>query len=311
MFQTVSDLTESWLARGRHETVYGRSLFVVEAGRKGASAILVLHGFPSWSVDFHRVVERLAANHHVVVHDHLGFGFSAKPVEYSYSLLEQAQYAIALWRRLGIRRGHLLAHDYGTSVATELLALRERDLLPIDLTGVTLTNGSVYLDLARLRLSQRIARSPWLGPAFGRLLYRGYFLRVMRRLWGDPAAAADEDLGAIWDGVSHADGRRRAHQLVGYLDERRRFAERWHGAVRRLDLPLHAVWGRRDPVARPAIAERLVEEAPRAEVTWLDDVGHYPMLEAPERWADAVLAGLPRSGLQNLVRGNRPLQPAR
>ncbi|MCZ6507143.1 MAG: alpha/beta hydrolase [Acidobacteria bacterium] len=296
-YHSISALTERWLARGRHETVDGLSLFVVEAGPERGPPILLLHGFPSWSVDYHRVLDRLATRHRVIVHDHPGFGFSSKPAEYSYSLLEQAQFALRLWHKLGVRRGHLVAHDYGTSIATELLALRERDLLPMHLTGITLSNGSVYLDLAKLRLSQRLVRSRWLGPAFGRLLYRGYFLRVMRRLWADPGAASAEDLAAIWDGVVHADGRRRAHQLAGYLDERQRFAERWHGAVRRLDLPLHVLWGRQDPVASPAIAKRLVAQAPDAKLTWLDDVGHYPMLEAPQRWAEAVLETVEKPGL--------------
>lgn len=49
---SISALTENWLARGRHETVDGLSLFVVEAGPERAPPILVLHGFPSWSVDY-------------------------------------------------------------------------------------------------------------------------------------------------------------------------------------------------------------------------------------------------------------------
>jgi pimeloyl-ACP methyl ester carboxylesterase len=73
----------------------------------------------------------LAKSRRVIVHDHLGFGLSDKPAEYSYSLMEQAAYAVGVWRKLGIRRGHLLANDYGTSVATELLARHVRGMLPI------------------------------------------------------------------------------------------------------------------------------------------------------------------------------------
>jgi pimeloyl-ACP methyl ester carboxylesterase len=71
-----------------------------------------------------------------------------------------------------------------------------------------------------------------------------------------------------------------------------RFHARWVGALEALDLPAHMLWGRRDPVAVPAIAEQLARETPGAKLTWLDDLGHYPMLEAPARWAGAALGFL-------------------
>jgi pimeloyl-ACP methyl ester carboxylesterase len=46
-------------------------------------------------------------------------------------------------------------------------------------------------------------------------------------------------------------------------------------------------------VAVPAIAERLAAEIPGARLTWLDELGHYPMLEDPEAWSRAVLGFLP------------------
>ena len=290
----ASELVDGWRSRGREVAVLGRRLFCVDAGPRDAEALLLLHGFPSSSLDFHRVIDRLAERYRVVVHDHLGFGLSDKPARYSYSLLEQAEHAVALWRELGIRGGHLVAHDYGTSVATELLARRERGLLDLELGSVTLSNGSVLIELAGLRLSQRIARSPLVGPAFGRLVFAGYFKRVMRRLWGDPSRVEEADLEAMWRGIRYRDGHLRVHQLSSYIDERYRFRERWVGALRRLDLPALILWARRDPVAVPAIAEGLAERIPGARLEWLDELGHYPMLEDPEAWSEALLRFLRR-----------------
>ena len=66
-------------------------------------------------------------------------------------------------------------------------------------------------------------------------------------------------------------------------------------AHERLDLPVQVLWGDRDPVAVPAIAERLASGIPHATLEWLPGVGHYPMLEAPARWAGAVLAATRRA----------------
>ncbi len=280
---------DAWRRAGRFHEVFGRRVFCRVEGPDDAEPLLVLHGYPTSSFDFHRVIGALAERYRVVVHDHHGFGFSDKPPDYSYSLLEQAETALDLWRQLGVRSGHLVAHDYGTSVATELVARRERGLLPIELRSVTLANGSVHLELARLRLSQRLARSPLVGPLFGRLVTGAYFKRVMRRLWADPARAEDADLDAMWQGVTSGGGRARTAQVASYLGERVRFRHRWIGALTRLDLPAHVLWAREDPVALPAIAETLAGEIPGARLTWLDGVGHYPMLEAPGRWSAAAL----------------------
>jgi pimeloyl-ACP methyl ester carboxylesterase len=43
------------------------------------------------------------------------------------------------------------------------------------------------------------------------------------------------------------------------------------------------LWGRRDPVAVPAIAEALAGETPGARLVWMEDLGHYPQLEDPAR----------------------------
>src|SRR5215467_6179093 len=103
-----------WSARGTKHRIFGHDVFAVTEGADTGAPLLVLHGFPSSSRDFAAALPRLAGARRVVVHDHLGFGLSDKPPAYSYSLLEQAEVALALWRDLGITRGHLLAHDYGT-----------------------------------------------------------------------------------------------------------------------------------------------------------------------------------------------------
>jgi len=278
-----------WLGRGARHLVFGHQVFAVDAGSGAGTPLLVLHGFPSSSRDFGLALPRLAEQRRVVIHDHLGFGFSDKPAAYSYSLVEQAEVAIGLWRSLGVTRGHLLAHDYGTSVATELLARRERRLCPIDFASVTLCNGSVHIDLAHLTPSQRLLRSPRLGPIFARLAQKPIFIAQIRRILGDPRAVSDAELDAMWEGLVRDGGRARMPALSGYMAERVRFAERWIGALTRLDLPAHVLWGRRDPVAVAAIAEQLTREIPRATPTWLDELGHYPMLEAPARWAAVAL----------------------
>ncbi len=269
-------------------SVLDRDVFVVDSGGEDKPVLLLVHGFPTASFDFHRVFEELAAGHRVIAHDQLGFGYSDKPRLYSYSLIEQAELAEALWRKLGVARAHLLGHDYGTSVVTELLARRERGFGQIPFSSVVLCNGSVHLDLARLRLTQRVLKNPWAGPVLARLAGPAFFRRRLRALWGRPELADATDLSALWLLLDHNGGRFRLPALSGYLDERVRFRRRWVGALERLDLPALVLWGRKDPIAVPAIADALAGEIPGAARIWLREVGHFPMLEAPSEWSAAL-----------------------
>jgi pimeloyl-ACP methyl ester carboxylesterase len=147
----------------------------------------------------------------------------------------------------------------------------------------------VHFDLAQLTPSQRLLKDRRFGPIFARLSNRIVFFAQIRKILGHPRAVADDDLEAMWEGLVRDGGRERMVALAGYMDERVRFRARWIDPLTRLDLPCHVLWGRRDPVAVPAIAERLAREIPGAKLTWLDEVGHYPMLEAPDRWSQAAL----------------------
>lgn len=283
-----------WRARGQFLRLLGRTVFVVDAGPRDAAPILLLHGFPTSSFDFHLALGRLSRDHRVIVHDHLGFGFSDKPEDFSYSLVEQADLALMVWHKLGVSRGHVLAHDYGTSIATELCARRERGLLPVEVLSLTLTNGSIHRELAHLQPSQKILQHKSWGPVFARLANKLVFRLQIRRILGDGSGVPDEELDAMWAGIRHDDGHLRLPEISAYLDERVRFRERWIGALTRFDRPAHVLWGHRDPIAVPLMAETLTAEIPTAKLTWLKELGHYPMIERPGEWADAAAGFLER-----------------
>lgn len=279
-----------WQSRGSRIRIFDREVFVFEDGKNHDDTLLILHGFPTSSYDFRAVLPYFTKRFRVVVHDHLGFGLSDKPQDYSYSLLEQAEVAMEIWRKLGITRGHLLAHDYGTSVATEVLARRARGSCPVDLQSVTLANGSVFIELAHLTPSQVLLRNKVVGPLFASLSSRFIFQAQLRKIFGEPNSVSKEELDDAWDLLTYAEGKRVLPSISSYLDERTRFRERWIGGLGKLDLPAHILWGRRDPIAVPAIAHALANAIPNARLTWLDELGHYPMLENPRRWAENVLS---------------------
>ncbi len=63
----------------RYATIDGHQLFYREAGSAQAPTIVLLHGFPTSSYMYRRLVPALANRYHVIAPDHLGFGLSDAP----------------------------------------------------------------------------------------------------------------------------------------------------------------------------------------------------------------------------------------
>lgn len=248
--------------------------------------MLLLHGFPTCSYDFRSVVARLAGRSWLTM-DFLGFGLSDKPRPHRYSLLEQADLVQQVVSSI-TGPVVLAAHDMGTSVATELLARDLDGTLGFDLQRAVLSNGSVILERASLRPIQKVLRGPFGGVA-ARLTNRRSFVRGFGRLFSADYPLASDEAAAQWALLTHNGGHRIAHLLSAYLHERVRYAQRWHGAVREWPKPLGFVWGLGDPVATTNVLDGLRELRPDADVVELPGLGHYPQIEDPQAYTDAVL----------------------
>ncbi|WP_186243250.1 alpha/beta fold hydrolase [Mycobacterium simulans] len=260
----------------------------VRSGPGEAPTVLLLHGYPSSSFDFRAVLPHLAG-HAWMTMDFLGFGLSDKPRPHRYSLLEQADLVQTVVTQTTTGPVVVLAHDMGTSVTTELLARDLAGQLPFELQRAVLSNGSVILERASLRPIQKLLRSP-LGPIAARLGSRGAFKRGLSRVFSPAHPLSADEAQAQWELLCYNDGNRIPHLLISYLEERVRYAQRWHGAVRDWPKPLGFVWGLDDPVATTDVLKGLRELRPSGAVVELPGLGHYPQVEAPKAYADAALS---------------------
>ena len=91
----------------------------------------------------------------------------------------------------------------------------------------------------------------------------------------------DADADDLWSLQTYNDGHRIGHKLVYYMDERERFIERWHGAIRDWPGELSLAWGLLDPVANTDVLAGLRELRPGVAVTELPELAHYPQVEDP------------------------------
>jgi pimeloyl-ACP methyl ester carboxylesterase len=285
-----------WKSKGEFITVNDRKLFVIDTSSFFSSedkipteTMVVLHGYPTSSYDYYKVLPELSKHYRVIVHDHLGFGFSDKPLNYSYSLLDQADLALQLWQQLGVKKVHLLAHNYGTSVATEIIARNNNHELTIEIEKLTLCNGSMHIELSKLRTIQKLLKNKWLGKYVAKLTTYAIFSKNLRNVYFDKTKVSNNELKDMWMQLEYNEGRKVIHKLSQYINERYTYWNRWIGALKETNLQTNIVWAKNDPVAVPAIARLIATEISNNKLFWIENTGHFPMLENPDEWLNCIL----------------------
>lgn len=280
---------EAWEAAGLriatpHGEVWARD--VPAAREETGDPIFALHGFPTSSFDFRHVVPVLSLARRVVLFDFLGFGLSDKP-DRRYSIELHADAAEAVARAVGLERVALLTHDMGNTVGGELLARDLDGSLDFAVTSRVLTNGSIYIDMAQLTAGQQMLLS--LDDARLDFADDGTLFKAGVAATFLPEHPPDQDeLDAAWTLAARERGNTLLPRTIRYIEDRRAHEARYTGAIETHPSPLGVVWGRCDPVAVYAMAERLLAARPGAPLVTLDDVAHWPMIEAPDRFAQAV-----------------------
>jgi len=284
------DGISTWTERGEQREVLGYRVFVVDQSHAGdgdaGQPLLVLHGFPTSSHDWRRVLDPLARRRRVVLLDFLGFGLSDKP-DQRYSLFEQADLVEAIARDVGLTEVALVTHDMGDSVGGELLARSLDGTLSFEVTRRVLTNGSVYIDMAHLTGGQQLLLAlPDERLADG--LGRDALVEALRGTFAPDAVVPDEDVAVAADLILREGGDRLLPRTIRYVEERREHEGRWTGAIERHPAPLTIVWGDADRIAVWPMAERVHDARPDTTLVRLRGIGHYPMLEASDAFAAAL-----------------------
>ncbi|MEM6413640.1 MAG: alpha/beta hydrolase [Pseudomonadota bacterium] len=251
--------------------------------------LLLIHGFPTSSWDWSALWPHLQTDFHVVALDMLGFGLSDKPANHRYSLFEQADFQEAVMEHLGLSEAHILAHDYGDTVAQELIARQNEHQLSFSIKSAVFLNGGLLPSEHRPLLIQKLAASP-LGALVSAVFTRDKLKASFDEIFGPETKASDGEIAAHWKLITENGGRRVMHRLMQYIPERRRHGERWVAALKDTIIPLRIIIGAEDPISGSHLFKAYQKELPGSDGVLLENIGHYPHTEAPQRVLDAFEA---------------------
>jgi haloalkane dehalogenase len=278
----------------RNEYPFEPRAFAAPAGRMhyvdegSGPPVVMAHGNPTWSFLYRRLIKQLRDSHRCVAMDHLGFGLSDKPANWSYLPEQHAANLAALIDGLGLRDITLVVQDWGGPIGLSYAAER-----PANVARIVILNTWAW---PVNRDPYYIAFSGFVGGPIGRLLIRrrNFFARtIMRMAFGDrrklTAAAHEHYLRPLAAPEDRTGCLVLPKQIIASSPW---LAKLWDGVAALKRQPKLIVWGMKDIAFREKELKRWEQAFPEARAIRLSGVGHYVQEEAPDELGRAVAAFL-------------------
>jgi pimeloyl-ACP methyl ester carboxylesterase len=242
--------------------------------------ILMVHGNPTWSFYWRRLIGACRDRFRCVAVDHVGCGLSDKPQQYPYSLRTHADNLLALIEKLDLQNIVLVAHDWGGAIGTLAAVDAPSRFAKI----VLLNTGAFPPPFVPWRIAA--CRLPILGTAAVRGLNAFAKAAITMAVEKPLPAEVAAGLLAPYDSWANRVAIDRfvadipfnkSHPTYGVLaDLEQRLPTLAH-------LPILLAWGMRDWCFRPECLRRLQQIWPHAQSLELADCGHYVMEDGHDR----------------------------
>ncbi|MEN8200889.1 MAG: alpha/beta fold hydrolase [Thermodesulfobacteriota bacterium] len=236
--------------------------------------IVMVHGNPTWSFYYRRLISLLAGQHRVIAIDHLGCGLSDKPQDYNYCLQNHIDNLAALLDHLEVKTFGLCVHDWGGAIGFGMAGER-----PEALTRALVLNTAAFRSQ---RIPLRISVCRW--PLVGKTLVRGLngfagpavSMAVNRKMSQEVAAAylAPYDswknrvaVAAFVKDIPLTSDHSSYRTLVRVEQGLEKFQES--------KLPMLICWGGKDFCFNKHFYDEWCERFPEAESHYFEEGGHY------------------------------------
>jgi pimeloyl-ACP methyl ester carboxylesterase len=310
------------------EDVAAVEIFHVEIGDPAAPVLLLVHGWPTSSIDWYTVAGQLSRRFRVCALDFPGYGFSDKPPGWGYSLARDEELIeFYLAEVLGAESCVIVAHDRGDSVALLHAARCAASRSATRLEHLVLSNGNIFLPLSNLTGAQRLMLDPQSWPQIAAVLTPSALAEGMgTTTFTPPRKAGDPEVEALTETFGHGDGTLVLHETIQYLVERSQDEQAWLAALAEAPFPVALVWGLYDTVSPPRVAsyvwnQYLMLRPPGSRLYFVPDANHYLQVDRPDAFATVLLHALdpgadlspgalgPEQGAPLLVDSSRPRLP--
>jgi pimeloyl-ACP methyl ester carboxylesterase len=267
-------------------------VFHVELGDPEAPVLSLVHGYPTSSVDWVEVAERLASRFRVCCVDFPGYGFSDKPRGWGYSLGRDAVLLDHyLSEVVGAKSVVMAAHDRGDSVALIHADNSAQGEARVAVEHLALANANIFLPLSNLTDAQRlILHNPEL---LERLTPEMFAAGLGQATYTPKRGPDDPEVQALAVTFAHDDGIAVLNETIQYLVERSADEGSWLRSLAATPLPTTLIWGVYDTVSPPRVAthvweQHLMFKPGRNALYLVPGANHYLQNDRPDAYVEVL-----------------------
>jgi len=276
--------------------VSGFDVFYREAGPHDAPTVLLLHGFPTSSHMFRELIPKLAVKYHVIAPDLPGFGFTKRTdnSKFNYTFDNLTQVIDGFIQAKGLNRFAMYVFDYGAPVGWRIATAH-----PQKISAIISQNGNAYEE--GLSSGWAPIQTYWANPTQKNRLALRNLLELKTTKWQYMEGVRDTyhvspDGYTLDQALLEREGQQdiQLDLFLDYASNVKKYPE-FHGYFRKHQPPLLAVWGKNDPFFLPAGAEAFKRDIPKAEVSLIENTGHFALETHSTLIADKILDFLNRN----------------
>lgn len=269
------------MPRARRIVVGGLSSPVIEAGPQDErEAVVFVHGNPGSSTDWTALVDATGELGRAVAVDMPGFGKADKPRDFDYQVSAYADFLQGALTELGIEWVHLVLHDFGGAFGLFWGLQHPQAWASVVLINVGIMPGYEWHTMARRW------RTPVLGELTQAWIPRAGWRRAMQK--ANPKGLPAEFVDKMYDDYDHAT-RRAVLKLYRATPDPGSTAVELGTEMAELHKPALVIWGAKDPFIGVEFAERQREFFEVEDVAILQESGHWPFQDDPQRVVQTVL----------------------
>jgi haloalkane dehalogenase len=278
----------------RNEYPFASHYFQTPAGKlhyvdEGSGEVVVmLHGNPAWSFLYRKLIKQLSPHYRCIAPDHIGFGLSDKPANWSYLPEEHAKNLEALIEHLGLKNITLVVGDWGGPIGMQYAVTH-----PDNVARLIVMNTWAW---PVNRDFHYVSFSAFMGGPIGRLLIKRFNFFVtsfMRVAFGDKSKLGEHAHQHYKDALPTAASRKGCYIFPKQIIASTPWLEQlWNKFAVLKDKPALFVWGMKDVAFREKELQQWQQALPNSLTLRLNTVGHFVPEEAPEELGKAALAFL-------------------
>lgn len=262
--------------------INGQKLHYIDEGK--GETILFVHGTPSWSFDFRKIIKNLSQNYRCIAIDHIGFGLSDKPEHYDYGTKNHSKTLEKFVIEKQLNNITIIVQDFGGPIGLDF-AIKYPHLIK----KIVILNSWLWCsanDPHFIKFS-KIIRSPLLPFLYRYLNFSPRF--VLPTTYGDHKPTKHI--------LKHytkpfADRTQRNGTLAlakSLLNDQDWFQELWDSRQVISNKPTLFIWGMKDPVIIPTYLEKFQSGFSNSTTVRLETCGHFPQEEQPLKVINAIL----------------------